>query len=74
MSRQPAAYVGASGANPSALLDRLALDPAHIKGAERVTLMGTHPFQFFVFMPCFFLDLVVNTVIALEGGSNGRPE
>ncbi len=74
MPRQPAAYVGASGANPSALLDRLALDPAHINGAERVTLLRTRPFQYFVLMPCLSFDLVVHNVIALEGGSNGRPE
>ncbi len=73
MPRQPAAYVGASVANPSALLDRLALDPAHINGAERVTLMGTRPF-IFLFLCHVFFDLVVHTVIALEGGSNGRPE
>lgn len=42
MPRQPAAHGvtrGGSSANPSALLDHLALDPVHVNEAERETLL-----------------------------------
>lgn len=40
------ALVGGSDANPSALLDHLALDPTHINEAERETYNGILPFLF----------------------------
>ena len=43
MLRQPTARSGRSDANPSVLLDHLALDLAHVNKAERETSIGTRP-------------------------------
>lgn len=53
MPRQSAAHVDRSSANPSALLDHLALDPANINAAEREVLMAARSFRFL----CLILEV-----------------